>query len=241
MQDTYYCWQLHPNKTNPHTKAQCLSNRSVSQPLEPPPRQLAESRERGHSGQRADADRRDFPRAKLQLGQQVSHPRPGPTQGPAVTRQAEATAAAPLPPPPHTPPGVLGTSQLLRTCRPDSQPRGLGILPGGHRGSPPPSAAPRPVSAQPASRRHSHWLHILPLKPLASNQTREWKERLGTRGAASASLRRPGRRFPVLFSSLSCARLTPVTAGEKALRVRRSQPSPSFPKEPQTLRKICCR
>lgn len=104
---------------------------------------------------------------------------------------------------------------------------------------PAPSAALRPPGERPASSRRSHWLDTLPFKPLASHQSQEWKERLGA--GEGNPWRDSGRRvaaFPqCLVFTLPGSRLTQLTAGERALGVLRSQPSPSFPEEPvQTLR-----
>ena len=109
---------------------------------------------------------------------------------------------------------------------------------------PAPSAALWPPGEQPASSRRSHWLDTLPFKPLASHQSPEWKERLGA--GEGNPWRDSGRRVAALpqclVFTLPGSRLTQLTAGELALGVLRSQPSPSFPEEPvQTLRKTRCR
>lgn len=200
-----------------------------------PPRQLPESREHGHSTQRADADGRERPCSKLQLSQQVSHPRLGPNQGLAVTRPAEAKADAPPLPPPRP-----RNSPASPHLPPASQPWGLGVLPSG------PSRYPAPLGSPPTCQRVACLESALPLAPCPAPQTScvqsdprvERASELGrgcvrdSEGDASATLGRSGHRFPVLFSSLSCARLTQVTAGKQALRVLRSQPSLSFPEEP---------
>lgn len=163
------------------------------------PRPVGESRERGQGSPRAEAGGRDSPRSELRLGPPVSHPRPAPSQGLAVPREAAAQAAAPLPPRPRQAPA------------PPHLPRrrvGLGVLPRPPPRHPAPLGSLRPVGAQPAKRRRSHWLHVLPLmllRPIRpQGGQRASRPQRGCLGQCPAV----GCRFPPLFSSLRCARLT---------------------------------